>query len=141
MSEKQVRVALKAIVMRPGEVLVLRRSDKEEVHAGMWDIPGGRMHWGEEPMAALAREIHEETGLEVEILNPVSVWQFQPSSELQVVGVTFRALSRNGSVALGVEHDDYRWVRPEEVEALRMEPSLKSEIIRFGHWTADATSY
>src|SRR5690349_9326061 len=118
MSEKQVRVALKAIVMRLGEVLVLRRSDKDEVHAGMWDIPGGRMDWGEEPMAALAREIREETGLEVQVRDPISVWQFQPGPELQVVGVTFRALYRGGSIVLGAEHDSYRWIRPEEVEAL-----------------------
>jgi 8-oxo-dGTP diphosphatase len=140
MAEKQVRVALKAIVMRPGEVLVLHRSDKEEVHSEMWDIPGGRMHWGEEPLLALAREIKEETGLEVQILDPVSVWQFQASPELQVVGVTFRALFRSGSVVLGAEHDDYRWVRLEEVKDLHMEQSLKAEIVRYGQWAVDATS-
>ncbi|WP_091014874.1 MULTISPECIES: NUDIX domain-containing protein [Paenibacillus] len=32
-------------------------------YQGQWDLPGGRLEFGEQPEAALQREIEEETGL------------------------------------------------------------------------------
>jgi ADP-ribose pyrophosphatase YjhB (NUDIX family) len=47
-----------------GRVLLARR--KSDPDAGLWDTPGGFLEEAEEPLAALARELREETGLEVE---------------------------------------------------------------------------
>ncbi len=44
---------------------LLRREDKSE--GGVWCIPGGKAEAGEDMVAAVVREIHEETGL---ILDP-----------------------------------------------------------------------
>lgn len=43
-----------------GAILLQRRSD-----SGLWGIPGGMIEPGEEPAAAVIREVHEETGLDV----------------------------------------------------------------------------
>lgn len=45
-------------------LLTLWAGDPE---AGKWTLPGGGIHFGEHPEAALAREFYEETGLEPEI--------------------------------------------------------------------------
>ncbi len=47
-----------------GRVLLARRA--WEPYAGMWDLPGGFLGEDEHPLAALSRELLEETGLEVE---------------------------------------------------------------------------
>ena len=47
-----------------GRILLTRRA--WEPYAGMWDLPGGFLHEAEHPLDALRRELHEETGLEVE---------------------------------------------------------------------------
>ncbi len=47
-----------------GRVLLARRG--YEPDAGLWDIPGGFLEEGEDPLAGLRRELLEETGLTIE---------------------------------------------------------------------------
>jgi ADP-ribose pyrophosphatase YjhB (NUDIX family) len=48
-----------------GRLLLARRA--VEPGAGLWDLLGGFVEEGEEPRAALHREVEEETGLEIEL--------------------------------------------------------------------------
>jgi len=56
--------AVQALVERDGRVLLGRR--RIEPRRGHWDLPGGFLEEGEEPLAGLRRELREETGLEIE---------------------------------------------------------------------------
>jgi NAD+ diphosphatase len=47
-----------------GRVLLARRAD--EPGKGLWDLPGGFMAEGEEPLETLRRELREEAGVEIE---------------------------------------------------------------------------
>ena len=49
----------------PDRILLARRAFEPD--AGLWDIPGGFLEEGEEPLAGLRRELLEETGLSIEI--------------------------------------------------------------------------
>lgn len=51
---------------RPTTLLSARRTDPPEL-AGGWELPGGKVEAGEEPVAALLREIREELGVDIEI--------------------------------------------------------------------------
>jgi 8-oxo-dGTP diphosphatase len=55
-----------------GRVLLARR--REEPFRGRWDIPGGFLEEGEHPLDGVRRELHEETGLEIEPLEFLGVW-------------------------------------------------------------------
>lgn len=48
-----------------GRVLLARRA--HEPDAGLWDVPGGFLEEGEDPLAGLRRELREETGLEIDV--------------------------------------------------------------------------
>jgi 8-oxo-dGTP diphosphatase len=45
-------------------VLIARRP-AAAIRGGLWELPGGKLHDGEEPVAAAARELAEETGVRV----------------------------------------------------------------------------
>lgn len=63
----QVRLLLvAAAVLLDGEgrVLLAQRPQGKSL-AGLWEFPGGKIEAGERPEAALARELHEELGIDV----------------------------------------------------------------------------
>ena len=56
--------AVQGVLERDGHVLLGRRAIEPSL--GRWDLPGGFLEEGEEPLDGLRREFLEETGLEVE---------------------------------------------------------------------------
>ena len=59
-------VGVGAVVMRDDNHLLMVRRGKEPAK-GLWSLPGGRLEHGEYIAGAVAREVKEETGLEVEV--------------------------------------------------------------------------
>ena len=59
------KVAVICIVPRDGKVLMIRRGT--ELGYGLWGLPGGYVDRGEVVESAAAREVLEETGLEIDI--------------------------------------------------------------------------
>ena len=62
---KTVRVVA-ALLVRDGLLFAARRSP-ERRDGGLWELPGGKVEPGESDQAALARELREELGIEVEV--------------------------------------------------------------------------
>lgn len=54
-----------AVLQRPDGSFLLAQRPPGKVYAGYWEFPGGKLEVGEEPVHALARELHEELGVEV----------------------------------------------------------------------------
>ena len=69
MDTEQVRKAV--LINDEDKVLILRSSDKNEKHAGEWDLPGGHIIEGEDIEDGLLREVWEETSLKIK--NPVKL--------------------------------------------------------------------
>ncbi|HJS32492.1 MAG TPA: (deoxy)nucleoside triphosphate pyrophosphohydrolase, partial [Alphaproteobacteria bacterium] len=59
-----VLVAAAALIDADGRVLLARRPPGKAM-AGLWEFPGGKVREGEAPESALARELHEELGIDI----------------------------------------------------------------------------
>lgn len=67
------RVGVGGIVVHNGHALLVRRG--REPLKGKWSIPGGLVEVGEELQKAVQREINEETGLDVDPLEMVGIFE------------------------------------------------------------------
>ena len=106
-----------------GRLLLVRRGN--EPNRGTWSLPGGRVEAGETHREAAAREVREETGLEVEVgerLATVRLGDYDVQDfAAQVVG---------GSLLAGDDAMDAAWFAPEDLDGLATSPGLVEELRR-----------
>ncbi|HET8895455.1 MAG TPA: NUDIX hydrolase [Gaiellaceae bacterium] len=105
--------AVQALVVRDGRVLLARRD--REPGVGKWDLPGGFLEEGEEPLSGLRRELLEETGLEVEPVVFLGAF-VEPYLDRFVLGLTWRAVATGNAVAAD-DVAEVRWFAADELPA------------------------
>ena len=105
------RVAV-GIIERRGKILLTRRAARGLL-GGLWEFPGGGIQEGESSREACRREIREETGLEVEVLEPLARVR-HAYTHFRIVMEVFRCTHQSGRVRLDGPVD-HRWIRPDEV--------------------------
>ncbi len=64
-------VGVGVVVWRDHQVLLIKRG--KPPRQGMWSLPGGLQQLGETVFEAARREVREETGLEIEVIDVVAV--------------------------------------------------------------------
>ena len=65
MKPQITRVAAYGLVLEGRSILLCRLSAQLPRDVGRWTLPGGGVEFGEDPAAAMIRELREETGLDV----------------------------------------------------------------------------
>jgi 8-oxo-dGTP diphosphatase len=130
-------VAAKGIVQREdGRVLLIRRSPRSGVDPGAWDLPGGKMDYGERLVDTLVREIREETGLTVTAARPFHVSHFV-KEPFWVTCVTFVCTLVEGDVRLSGEHVDHAWVSFEDPGDRAYARAIREQLDAFAALAAD----
>lgn len=110
-------VGQKAFIEKNGKILLLN-----DPLVGL-DFPGGKIQEGEAQegkanslIDALKREVREETGLEIEVFGPFTVWyrKFLEKNHRnygkEVYLVAFRCKYVSGEIKLSNEHNKFKWV-------------------------------
>jgi 8-oxo-dGTP diphosphatase len=117
--EPKLFIARKALIFNQGKVLVIRESPKykEGAHIGKYDFPGGRLKSGEKFNESVIREIKEETGLDIKIRKPFFINEYRPivhGETWQITRIFFKCDSKTKEINLSKDHDDFKWINPEE---------------------------
>ncbi len=129
-------VAVAAVVVDgEGRILMVERGRPPS--QGMWALPGGLLDLGEPVRAGVAREVQEETGAEIEIVDLVDL--FEPIHRdatgrirYHYVVIDFWAHYRGGDVAAADDVDDVAWVSVTELDDLPMEEETR-QVVRKAH--------
>lgn len=114
----------KAVVWRSdGRFLALLRGKTAPTYPLHWDLPGGDLEYGEEPIAGIIREIKEESGLDVSNVRPFDVHS-RKGTDGFFVTVAYCCKAASDVVTISWEHDDYKWVTKEEFLKLPAAPKI-----------------
>ena len=115
---KVVEVAA-AVIERPDGSFLLAQRPAGKVYAGWWEFPGGKIEAGEPAEAALARELHEELGIDVRKAYPW-ITRMHVYEHASVLLKFFRVVEWKGDPQAR-EKQTFTWQR---VEAPIAEPML-----------------
>jgi 8-oxo-dGTP diphosphatase len=69
--EIQQKILVTAIIIKEGNILMQKRTDKIDTHCDKWTTPSGFVEINEHPQEAIIREVKEELNIEVEILSVI----------------------------------------------------------------------
>ncbi|RKD32713.1 NUDIX domain-containing protein [Thermohalobacter berrensis] len=110
------RVLTKALILDNDKILLLKRK-QGSFGGGLWDIPGGKLEFGESPKESLIREVYEETSLKVDIHEPIRVSSgINEERNKQYITIVYLCTYKSGKVTLSKEHSDYIWVKLSDIE-------------------------
>jgi 8-oxo-dGTP diphosphatase len=108
MSESLPTVGVGAVIWNArAEVLLIQRG--RSPREGEWSIPGGKVETGEKLHEALKREVREETGLEIEIVDFLDVIDLEEDGQHFVL-VDFTTRHVSGEARAGSDAKEVRWV-------------------------------
>ncbi|NPU09848.1 NUDIX domain-containing protein [Bradyrhizobium sp. 83012] len=122
------QLAVSAAIFRDGKILLVRRARAPA--KGVYTLPGGRVEFGEDLHAAIAREVMEETGLSIAVVGLAGWREVLPASSGGKGGgghyviLPFAARWQAGEARLNEELDDAQWRVPEALDGLPLTDGL-----------------
>jgi len=102
-----------------GKILIAK-----SVRDEFWELPGGKIEYGEQPEETLRREAKEEFGIEhFEILRLFGAFSFLATDEegdWQFNVIVYLCKMAESQLSVSAEHEEYKWILPTEAHNFPM---------------------
>lgn len=112
-----------ALILRKDSILLVERG--RQPLKGYWSLPGGVLETGELLSAAVAREVREETGLDVLPVSVVEIFERimrdkEGMPEYHYVLVDYICRVRGGELKAGDDSKKAEWIKRKDLPALKL---------------------
>ncbi|MFD0858856.1 NUDIX domain-containing protein [Roseovarius aquimarinus] len=127
-----IRLAARAVLVHEGRLLLVNAYPDGK--SDLWCAPGGGVHLHDGLGQTLLREVHEETGLEIELGAPCLVNEFHdPEGAFHQVEIFFRCTLVAGALDAAWRDPEgvvthRRWFARDELGAIRLKPDSLPDI-------------
>lgn len=109
----QQRIAVRAIVSDKQKMLLIRRSSGRPTILGKYELPGGKLEYGEQPEDALQRHIEAEVGVSIRAAQLYDVLTYidHDDRDMQYVFILYLVSVDNNTskLKLSQNYDHYLW--------------------------------
>lgn len=124
-------IGVGAVAIKDGKILLMKRAF--EPGKGKWSIPGGLVEVGETLSDACAREMEEETGIKIHVLELINAYDMiVPDEEGKIkyhyVLIDFLVKPIGGTERSSVEVLEMKWVTYEEARQMDMTNSARKAL-------------
>lgn len=122
---KQVYVVAAVLKNAQNQILIVQRPLNKEL-GGYWEFPGGKVETGEEPEAALQRELKEELNIDFSIKDLEPLISFTHQLPHKNITFSFYVLKKwQGQITLLENQPDFLWTEPNQLNQFQMpEPNI-----------------
>jgi ADP-ribose pyrophosphatase len=115
------RIGVGAITIRDGKILLVKRGVQPSI--GLWAIPGGTLKLGETMQECAAREMMEETGVEIKVGKCLYVFDYLEKDEAGKIKFQFVVIDFAGDYISGEpkgadDAEEAAWFAPEELSKM-----------------------
>lgn len=126
-----------AIIIDSGRVLLVERG--KEPLKGYWSLPGGAVETGERLVEALQREVREETGLEIEVVHLLDVFERitkgdDGRTEYHFILTDYICRPTGGTLQASDDASRAQWFAENEIAGLKITPGTPEFIDRAFDW-------
>ncbi len=123
------KVVVRAIIAQRNRVLLIRRAGGRPSIDGLYELPGGSIHKGEQPIDALKRSLQIHVGIypETAYLHDVISYIDPDDRELQYIFILYevRLSEQTPRVSLDDEYDHYIWKSLSDIQRDRITNSTE----------------
>jgi ribonuclease HI/ADP-ribose pyrophosphatase YjhB (NUDIX family) len=107
------RISVRAIIQQDGKTLLLRRANGRPTILGQYELPGGKLAYGEQPEDSLRRYLHDDAGLHIknaQLFDAVTYIDHDDRAiQYAVIVYTVNLLPDHKPISLSGNYDKYKW--------------------------------
>jgi 8-oxo-dGTP diphosphatase len=138
MERPPIVLAIRGVIRKGEKFLLLKRATKDNHYANLWELPGGKVDFGQLIDKALKREIKEECGLDVSLRKPIFIWNEILNQESKYAGYLYLNLfcecwlkNEDQTPKISFEHAKIKWLTLKQISRLKLTPGTLETLQTF----------